>query len=170
MIEWRQIPGHPEYEVSSTGLVRRAVTVRMHRAGQEKVPNLSNGYMSVHLYRDGKCRPLGVHVAVCMAFHGPKPTAKHQVAHWNGIRSDNRAENVRWVLPVENAADRARHGRTASGERAGAAKIKGPVAAEILRRGQSREFLRDIAADYGLNTNTVGKFLRKNGVCRRHKS
>ena len=77
MIEWRDIPGWPEYQVNSTGELRRAKTVRWFAAGAPKTGCPSNGYLSAHLYRDGKCYPIGVHVLVCLAFHGPKPSASH---------------------------------------------------------------------------------------------
>lgn len=52
---------------------------------------------------------VGAHVVVCEAWHGPRP-AGMQVAHGNGVRTDNRPENLSWKVPVGNAADRLRHG------------------------------------------------------------
>lgn len=42
------------------------------------------------------------HILVCTAFHGPRPTPKHQVDHINRDKWDNRPENLRWVTCHEN--------------------------------------------------------------------
>lgn len=43
-----------------------------------------------------------LHILVCTAFHGPRPSPKHQVDHINRDRWDNRPENLRWVTCHEN--------------------------------------------------------------------
>lgn len=50
-----------------------------------------------------------VHILVCTAFHGPRPTPKHQVDHINRDRWDNRPENLRWVTPHENSLNSITH-------------------------------------------------------------
>lgn len=47
---------------------------------------------------------------ICSLFHGEPPTKHHQAAHNNGIKTDNRAENLRWATVSENATDRTHHG------------------------------------------------------------
>lgn len=50
-----------------------------------------------------------VHILVCTAFHGPRPSPKHQVDHINRDRWDNRPENLRWVTPHENQMNNIAH-------------------------------------------------------------
>ncbi|WP_208609489.1 HNH endonuclease signature motif containing protein [Streptomyces atriruber] len=50
------------------------------------------------------------HFLVCVAFHGPRPTASHQVAHGDGDPTNNRPCNLRWATPAENSAGAVRHG------------------------------------------------------------
>jgi hypothetical protein len=97
--DWRQtsIPG---YFVDSAGRVRGP-------SGKVLKLKLTKGYPS---FSRDKPSLVYVHTLVCEAFHGPRPSPIHQVAHWNGNRQDNRAVNLRWATPTENAADARRHG------------------------------------------------------------
>lgn len=94
--EWRRA-GKTGYQVSSLGRIRTLKDERVFMP----FPNVS-GY----LYFGS----VMIHRAVAAAFLGPKPTKKHQVAHNNGIKADNRIENLRWATPKENAQDRYGHG------------------------------------------------------------
>jgi hypothetical protein len=60
---------------------------------------------------------------ICETFHGPRPSPRHVVAHWNGDRHDNCAANLRWATVSENHADKARHDTRTIGSRNGFAKF-----------------------------------------------
>jgi hypothetical protein len=51
-----------------------------------------------------------VHKLVALAYLGDPPTERHEVAHLNGIKIDNRASNLAWKTHVENEADKLTHG------------------------------------------------------------
>ena len=92
MIEWRDIPGHRKYQVSSDGQV---FSKRVHRVlALEKV---RGGYLRVALGFMGN-RHL-VHRLVLLAFVGP---SELECNHKNGIRSDNRIENLEYCTRQEN--------------------------------------------------------------------
>lgn len=61
-----------------------------------------NKYCRVMLRQNGRTIPTSVHRIVCEAFNGPPPSPNHVVNHKNGIKSDNRAENLEWVTQREN--------------------------------------------------------------------
>ncbi|MEU3285624.1 HNH endonuclease [Streptomyces longwoodensis] len=74
------------------------------------------------MYRDGKGTTVNVHRAVATAFHGD-PQPGMDAAHLNGVRTDNRAANLRWVTRAENLSHMRVHGTAQRGEQHGAAKL-----------------------------------------------
>ena len=115
--EWRVIARNTNYEVSNLGRVRRATPNKYGRdMGRVLTPAVNiHGYMFVGLCADGKNTSTNIHSLVCEAFHGTKPTDRHEVAHGDGDQKNNAASNLRWATRKENFADRDAHGRTARG-------------------------------------------------------
>lgn len=118
---WLPIDGFPGYEVSSLGRVRsldRYVlwsNCRNPRFILGRILSQRNGrYKEVNLGAEGRNQK--IHVLVCIAFHGPRPTA-YEIAHWDGNPHNNSADNLRWATLEENASDRLRHGRDTRGEK-----------------------------------------------------
>ncbi len=68
------------------------------------------GYPSVGLRKNGKSNKIRVHQLVCRAFHGKPPSPEHEVAHWDGVRTNNYYKNLRWATSSENSYDSIRHG------------------------------------------------------------
>lgn len=120
---WKPLPGLSEYyEVSNTGKVRKlAYEITVIRQGKEVIRRYpekelrqytnDRGYKVVGLYTAELGQvTVGVHRLVCITFNGPPPTvfATH-VCHRNGIRTDNRPENLYWGTPKDNGLDRQFH-------------------------------------------------------------
>jgi len=111
--EWRPVEGFPSYEVSSLGRVRSLDRVYEVESIQGKRTTFTgkaispfknkNGYMSFSFCVCGKKTKAFVHRVVCKAFKGPAPSSEHQVNHINGVRDDNRAENLEWLTAKQNA-------------------------------------------------------------------
>lgn len=92
---FKKIDGY-EYEVSDQGEVRNRKTLRILKPHQHK-----RGYHQIDLQKDGKGKMYRVHRLVAMAFL-ENPDNLPEVDHKNGIRNDNRLENLHWVSASQN--------------------------------------------------------------------
>lgn len=155
---WKAIPSWPGYEASSAGRVRRVVV-----RGNAHPPRvlagtlLESGYVTVETTREKRRLTAGIHVLVCEAFHGPRPSPDHQVRHLDGVRSHNDEANLAWGTPKENAADRQVHGTERFGVQHHAAKINDGIVVEILRMKASGMSGSQVGAVFGLNRNTINR-------------
>lgn len=92
----------------------------------------STGYPNVSTVAGGKKTSRSVHVLVCSAFHGPRPSSVHEVRHLDGNKENSLPSNLCWGTPGENAADKKRHGTESHGESHGQARLT-EEAVKILR-------------------------------------
>ena len=67
------------------------------------------GYCKVSLYKNKKSKTFSVHRLVAQTFI-PNLEKKPQVNHINGIKTDNRTENLEWVTAKENMNEAVRIG------------------------------------------------------------
>lgn len=169
--EWRVVVGFPEYAVSNLGRVKRVIPdARNHRCRVLAAWVNNKGYEMVSLSSpEGSCKRL-VNRLVCEAFHGPAPTAAHEVAHNDGIPLNNREGNLRWATRSENMEDSRKHGtmamgsrhgrttkpeRTPRGEKHGAAKLAEKDVQTIRRATRAVGSGRALAAKYGVCPATI---------------
>lgn len=71
--------------------------------------NPQNHYPYVGPTRNGKQEQSPIHVLVALAFHGPRPDGM-EVRHLDGVRTNNRPENLSWGTHAENMQDAIAHG------------------------------------------------------------
>lgn len=123
METWVKAIDFPEYEVSDAGRVRRVSSARGATSGAVLKAYDSNGYLKVTLTAGNRKRKVSVHRLVLESFVG-RPNEKMDCCHFNGVRTDNRLENLRWASRAENMSDAKRHGTAAIGEKNGHAILK----------------------------------------------
>ncbi len=93
------IPGCPGYVAREDGAIRGP-------SGRWLKP-LLHKYGNYHRFTPmvgGRQINMRWHVAICLAFHGPRPEGM-EVRHLNGMNRDNRASNLRWGTHAQNMAD-----------------------------------------------------------------
>ena len=94
---WKQVKGFEgRYEVSSLGRARNSKTFRILKP-IVRDKNKPNDYHRV--YMGGGIRTL--HVLIAEKFL-ENPEGKPHINHLNGIRNDNRVENLEWCTRSEN--------------------------------------------------------------------
>lgn len=139
---WKPVVGYEsQYQVSNLGRVKSKGfnydSKNNHRCVvYPKFLSLvkSARYLSVTLTDNKKHKTIKVHRLVCQAFL-PNPENKPQINHINGIRYDNRVENLEWCTAKENIKHAIENGLRANlkGEQLTQSKLKEYEVREIKK-------------------------------------
>jgi len=137
---YKIITEFPNYQVSDDGLVMNIKT------GHILTPVTKNGYYGVRLSRDGRSIYKSLHILVYEAFHGIRSKGMH-IDHINGVRTDNRASNLRELTPQQNNANRLNLVR---GENVNTSKLSPSQVIEIRSRRAKGESTLSLAREFGI--------------------
>lgn len=153
MANWRAIDGYGEkYLVSDTGGVKTS-------AGKIVKPSLNRGYPQVVLYLNSNPKCVRVHQLVAIAFI-PNPKNKSTVNHINGIKSDNRVENLEWLTQIENKQHALLNGLVAKREKHGMAKLLESSILIIRAKLAAGETCQKIANQFKVSKSTISRIGR----------
>lgn len=168
---WKTIPGYTLYEASNMG---RLKTYNWKGTGREAImkPALDgSGYLRTMLKRDidGKIHTVKVHRIIASTFID-NPENKPEVNHKNGIRTDNRLENLEWLTHSENIKDSFTSGRSCNkGDDNPTSKLTSEQVLEIRRlyvRGHKNQHdlkytKADLANMFGVKYGTIKQIIQR---------
>lgn len=145
---WKDIPGYEGYYmINKNGEVFSLVNniiLKCHDA---------RGYRRVVL----KSKHYQLHRLVLMAFKPHKNQDNLQVNHINGIKSDNRLENLEWCTPSENQKHAHKIGlKNQNGSKNNASKLTNKQVDEIRSKYKYRKYgCRKLAKEYNVSDETI---------------
>lgn len=162
--EWRPVVGYEGlYSVSNLGRVRRDRAGGRYRAGAIRAIVLNiHGYPQAVLYRENVNKTFTVHGLVAAAFIGPRPDG-YEVNHLNGVKTDNRAENLEYATHAQNM----RHtietlGKRYDGDHCPNAKLTASQVIAIraaYREGNRTQ--RDLAREFDVTQGNISRIVTR---------
>lgn len=152
------------YEVSNLGRIK-ILNSRYRRHSDIVWTRVVRGYETVGLTLNGKSKHTMVHRVIAIAFI-PNPENKPCVNHINGIKTDNRIENLEWVTHAENTKHAVDTGllKGPCGEKNGCTALSNQQAIDIYNSTEKSDVL---AIVYGVSKwviNSIKKGERWNTV------
>lgn len=119
-----------------------------------------DGYHQVGLYKNSKLFQRMIHRLITDVFIGSCPDGM-EVAHNNGVRGDNRIENLRYATRKDNQSDKYLHGTDFSGERNGRAKLTEKDVYMIRKRYATGDIFQSVLAfEYNVDRTTISDIVK----------
>lgn len=166
-----QIKNFQDYYITDKGnIYSRKVAPHNNPSGRIKKINAQfcgRGYLQIILRKGNKNHNKLVHRLVAEAFI-PNPENKPQVNHKNGIKTDNRVENLEWVTNSENQKHRFRVLKKCfCGEKAVLQMLNNRIVSEFCSAAEA-ERKTGISKD-GIRRCCLGKYLTSGGYKWKYK-
>lgn len=168
---WKDIKGFEEfYQVSTCGRVRsveRKITYSDGRVRNypscELIPSIgTNGYFGVSLHVNNNKNRREIHRLVAETFLD-KPEGKNEVNHINGIKLNNKVNNLEWVNRQENIYHAISTGlHNQKGENHSQAKLTDDDVSWIRWRSEHGYSLKTLAEKHGVSVGHIRDIVKGN--------
>jgi hypothetical protein len=151
--DWKEIPGIIGYFVSPRGEIGRQIDSTTYKILKPK--RTPAGYQEYNVMTvDGKRITKTMHSLIALTFIGPRPK-NYVINHKNGIKTDNRVENIEYVTRSENVLHAYRIGlmKAMKGEQAVNSKLTEDIV-KIIKECKSVS-VKKLAGIFNVDANTI---------------
>jgi len=150
--KWLSLYDFPGYEVSNWGRVKKNGVIK-----KDNKPH-NTGYLKLNLGLNGRGCGLYIHRAVWENFVQKIPNG-HNINHKNGIKTDNRLENLECVTLLDNIKHYKYNLCKYRGEKVNTSKLTEQKVKEIRKRKTLGESSLILAKEFGVCRSTVNRLL-----------
>lgn len=163
---WKKIPKFSRYEVSSHGNIRSINYKKTGLVKNLKPAKSNDGYLKTMILSDDNTyHSWSIHSFVCLTFIGPKEYGV-EINHINGIKTDNRIENLEYCTRSENIKHAFKNGliRPKVGSLNGMAKLSELQVKEIREHAKNngRYYGRkQLALKYNVSECTIKEVVNR---------
>lgn len=155
---WKDVVGYDgKYQVSCLGRIKSLYKRRSSRILSQK--NDRDGYLSICLCKNNMKKHFRTHRLVCDSFI-ENPSSLPVVNHINGIKNDNRVENLEWTSVLENIRHSWKTGLSNRkiGENNFHSKLTEKIVLEIRSSSLSR---KELANTYKVSPELIGLVINR---------